>query len=75
MTLRCTLQKSTLLWDCHCCRAANHPVMVKANNFQCSNDGGDDDDGGGDDDCRRNNDFVRRLTCSSVQISFCTGSD
>ena len=55
--------------------AANHPVMVKANNFQCSNDGGDDDDGGGDDDCRRNNDFVRRLTCSSVQISFCTGSD
>ena len=50
MTLRCTLQKSTLLWDCHCCRAANHPVMVKANNFQCSNDGGDDDDGGGGDD-------------------------
>ena len=44
----------------HCCRAVNHPVMVKANNFQCSNHcgGGDDDDD--DDDWRGNNDFGKK---------------
>ena len=38
--------------------AANHPVMVKANNFQCSNDddGDDGDDGDGDD----NDKFILR---------------
>ena len=41
MTLRCKNTKIHFVEGIAICSAANHPVMVKANNFQCSDD--DDD--------------------------------